>query len=266
MNYIRHLSAFYLKVLADPRLNTTHISLYHALFQFWNLNRFENPVSINRTQVLQFSKIGSYTTFYKCMYDLHDWGYIEYLPSHNPFKGSLVNLYNFDTSPPKNESLTCPKPEQALDQYLSNSGTSNVQAMYPSLNNTNITNKTLGVEKTQTQNLKSSVSTEKVKENEIQPGTKPKRKKVSQKKEKVIIPPSFDIVADFFRQENYPEKEARKFFFHFEANGWKVSGKSPMKSWTAAAHNWMLNTDKFNLAQKTNSLTLNNQKNYDEPL
>lgn len=60
------------------------------------MNRFENPVSVNRPQILRYSKIGSNHTFYRCLNDLHSWGYIEYLPSHSPAKGSFVNLCNFD--------------------------------------------------------------------------------------------------------------------------------------------------------------------------
>ncbi len=33
--------------------------------------------------------------------------------------------------------------------------------------------------------------------------------------------------------ERSPEIEAKKFFNHFESNGWKVGGKSPMKNWQA---------------------------------
>ncbi|NJO91804.1 MAG: hypothetical protein HC831_24660 [Chloroflexia bacterium] len=118
MNYIRHLSAFYAKATIDDRLNPTHISLYHALFQFWNMNRFENPISVTRTQVVKFSKIGSHHTLYKCLYDLHHWGYIEYLPTHNPLKGSLVNMCIFDTSTAQVEPPTCAESEQVLHNNL----------------------------------------------------------------------------------------------------------------------------------------------------
>ena len=48
MNYIKHLTGFFDKVVNDHTLNPTHISLYIALFQFWNCNRFRNPISISR--------------------------------------------------------------------------------------------------------------------------------------------------------------------------------------------------------------------------
>lgn len=36
------------------------------------------------------------------------------------------------------------------------------------------------------------------------------------------------------------------FFDHFESNGWRVSGKAPMKDWKAAARNWSRREEQFN--------------------
>ena len=113
MNYIRHLSSFYEKVMDDKRLNPTHISLYHALFQCWNMNRFQNPVIIYREQAMRLSHLGSLHTYYKCLYDLHNWGYITYKPSHSPKNGSEVYLCNFGTSLPKEDTGLDAKVEQA---------------------------------------------------------------------------------------------------------------------------------------------------------
>jgi hypothetical protein len=97
-NYIRHLSQFYLLISEDTNLNSTHVSLYMALFQFWNLNRFKNPFYINRGDVMRLSKIGSKSTYHKCLRDLDKWKYIIYYPSHNPLKGSEIKMYNYGTS------------------------------------------------------------------------------------------------------------------------------------------------------------------------
>ncbi len=93
-----------------------------------------------------------------------------------------------------------------------------------------------------------------------------KRKKVAQKKERVMQPPELEKVIAFFRMEGFSEIEARKFFNYFESNGWRVGGKSPMKNWHAAARNWMLNIQKFNPNFKPGFRNLNNTKNYGEPL
>jgi len=92
MNYSKHLSGFFEKISDDKTLNPTHISLYMALFQFWNSNLFKNPISISRDEVMRISKIGSRATYHKCLKNLHSLGYINYEPSFNSFKGSQVHI------------------------------------------------------------------------------------------------------------------------------------------------------------------------------
>ncbi len=107
----------------DDRLNPTHVSLYIALFTLWNLNRFENPISINRKEVMTISKIGSKHTYHKCLKELDEFGFFKYRPSHNPLKGSLIDMFIFGTST-----------EQAVNEFRGNFGTSSEQALHPSLN------------------------------------------------------------------------------------------------------------------------------------
>ncbi|UMB55334.1 hypothetical protein MKD41_07645 [Lutibacter sp. A64] len=114
MNYIKHLNGVMLQFSKDNRLNPTHISLYLALFQFWNYNRFPNEFYINREEIMKFSKIGSNTTYHRCIKELSHWKYILYSPSHNPYKGSKVKLFNFSTSDKKAMYLDYPINEQAL--------------------------------------------------------------------------------------------------------------------------------------------------------
>lgn len=123
MNYIAHLTAVMERIAQDDRLNPSHVSLYLALFQFWNMNRFNNPISIHRQDTMRLSKIGSKNTYHKCITELSQWGFFLYCPSHNPMKGSTVKMYKFGTS---SDTTT---------------GTSSiqvpVQALVPSINNTN---------------------------------------------------------------------------------------------------------------------------------
>ena len=146
MNYIRHLTGFYEKIHEDSRLNPTHISLYLALFQFWNLNHFQNPISISRNEMMKLSKIAAYGTYHKCIKDLQDFGYIEYLPSFNPYKGSMVNLFNFEDTEIKNLNSYHAKNQtssaQALNQHHIKIDTGIRQALEPSINYiNNINNK-----------------------------------------------------------------------------------------------------------------------------
>lgn len=98
INYIKHLNAAFLQFSKDGRLNPTHISLYVALFQLWNTYHFPIEFYINREEAMQFSKIGSKTTYHRCIKELHHWKYLLYEPSHNPFKGSRIKMFNFGTS------------------------------------------------------------------------------------------------------------------------------------------------------------------------
>lgn len=98
VNYIKHLNAVFNQFSKDSRLNPTHISLYIALFQLWNLNRFLEEFFINRDEVMQLSKIGSKSTYHRCIKELNLWKYIVYFPSHNPYRGSKIKMFKFGTS------------------------------------------------------------------------------------------------------------------------------------------------------------------------
>lgn len=92
MNHIFHLNAFFEKAINDSRLNSTHISMYMSLFQCWNKNLFKNPLSISRAEVMKGSKIQALATYHKCIKELNAYGYIEYQPSNNPYRGSTVRM------------------------------------------------------------------------------------------------------------------------------------------------------------------------------
>lgn len=94
MDEVKELTSFYSVVKGDHRIGTTHISLYMALFHFYNLNRLSNPIQITRTAVMEMAKINGFATYHKCMRDLAEYGYIEYIPSYNPAISSLVYLLN----------------------------------------------------------------------------------------------------------------------------------------------------------------------------
>lgn len=296
MNYIKHLTGFFEKVAIDKTLNPTHVSLYIALFQFWNCNRFKNPISINRDEVMRISKISSKATYHKCLKNLHSLGYINYEPSYNPFKGSHVILFNFseDLKPlpkserkPKNEPLIELVSEQALNKSCTSSETGTEQAVVPSINYINNTNilkdkNVLNLEE-YTKNFEAIKNfSEKI----VIPSTVEvsQKEKSSAQKEKdegchtelVEVSynqksnPIIEEIKIYFQESNFPELEAQKFFNYFKSVGWLVGGKTPMVDWQAAAQNWMINASKFisnteqpNRAKQLNTTT---DKNYNEPL
>jgi hypothetical protein len=296
MNYIKHLTGFFEKVAIDKTLNPTHVSLYMSLFQFWNCNRFKNPISISRDEVMRISKISSKATYHKCLKNLHSQGYINYEPSYNPFKGSLVYLLNFsdDLKPiAKNEKITTPKNEplfelvneQVVNKLCTSTGTTSgtgaEQALVSYINNTNIPNIS--------NDLKIVNLDEQAKKIENDNGflkseTAEKEKKLREKKKSFSdsptqlknknsggkdLKPTFENVKAYFLEQNFQEIEAIKFFNYFSSNGWLVGGKTPMVNWQAAAQNWILNAPKFISNEQSNRakhLNTGNDKDYSEPL
>ena len=282
MNYIKHLSGFFEKVSIDFELNPTHISLYMAVFQLWNQNRFQNPIGISRDELMRISKISSTATFHKCIKELSTKGYVIYSPSYNPFKGSTLEVINLDyyTKPVKKkevrklkslskneqviEQVTKQDNEQALNKYQTSS------KHVPYINNTNNLNIV------NEHNQKNEVDNQKNLEIEtLLDAEKNTKKKLREKKGTEQIPPDWELVMTFFKDKQIPLVEAEKFYNHFQSNGWLVGGKSKMKDWKAAARNWILNAEKFTnktrhpeLVEglKPNHLHTPNFKNYAEPL
>ena len=83
MEQVQQLSGFYQAIVNDNRIGASHICLYMALFQLWNLNQFKNPVAIRRDEVMPVAKISSKATYHKCIKELEQYGYIRYYPSRN---------------------------------------------------------------------------------------------------------------------------------------------------------------------------------------
>ena len=282
MNYIKHLTGFFEKVSIDFELNPTHISLYMAVFQLWNQNRFQNPIGISRDELMRISKISSTATFHKCIKELSTKGYVIYSPSFNPFKGSTLEVINLDyyTKPVKKkevrklkslskneqviEQVTKQDNEQALNKYQTSS------KHVPYINNTN------NINIVNEHNQKNEVENQKNLEIEtLLDAEKNAKKKLREKKGTEQIPPNWEIVMAFFKDKQIPLIEGEKFYNHFQSNGWLVGGKSKMKDWKAAASNWIINAEKFTNktrhpelveGPKPNHLHTPNFKNYAEPL
>lgn len=71
-------------------------------------------------------------------------------------------------------------------------------------------------------------------------------------KRPAFVAPSLETLQSYFLTIGGTAQDAEAFFDHFEANGWKVSGKTPMKNWQAAARNWVRRKSEFsNTTAKT---------------
>jgi hypothetical protein len=290
MNYIRHLNTFLFNyVKRDKRLTANHVSLYLALFQYWNYHRFQNPFFIRREEVISITGIGSKNTYLKCMKDLHEFGYIFYSPSKNKFQRSKIQIARLDGM---QENLLKQlelfesenEPENTACEASSTepkSGTVSVPHMVPYVSqdwdrtglkcdpdtgsNMGLLIKHKQINKREEENSPSQTNFFK---------NEPVQHSVNGLgAEQKMSRPEITQVLSFFKKNNYPDIEAKKFFNHYQSNGWMVGGAVPMSDWHSSAHKWMLNAGKFENAsnQKNGNNSsarkdLNNNKDFSEPL
>jgi hypothetical protein len=259
MNYIHHLNTFLWLLQRESRLTPSHISLYLALFHYWNCNRFQNPFPLFREKLMQISGIGSKNTYSRCLKDLHEFGYIRYDPSlhknHRP-KVSLLRWKNngevnrqlsiFQQSPPENAPLTVPDMGALLarigtltDPDPVKSTVKSGQDSGPDLspnNKLDSNNETveseahapdLSAKDTSGENTNQATSRAAAPAAGAPPPS---------------VPSSKAEVIQYFATIQHAENEALKFFAHYQANGWQQGGNVPITDWQAAADKWVLNS------------------------
>lgn len=86
------LTKFYEAIEDDVRINSTHISVYMALLQEWNVHEGKNPINTHREKIMKSAKINARQTYNSCMNNLQEFGYINYQPSTNQFEPSIIYL------------------------------------------------------------------------------------------------------------------------------------------------------------------------------
>ena len=261
MNYIKQLNAAFEKFFFDDRLNPTHISLYMALFQEWNSSRFATEFFVNRRELMRVAKIGSKSTYHRCIVELDKWDYLSYFPSSNPYKGSKIKMFIIKTSDesftgdddpileqlaeqyhPINEPVVyrhCPNGGQAVNPHHPTNG----QAVYPHRPMSG-------------QALVSNINNTK----QVNINKQPKDRQA---------------VITFFEEKGFDADEAKKFFEHYAASDWKTSDGKPIRDWQALAKNWMDRAELFNVENKPNkkqpshikdNLRTTKNKDYGQPL
>lgn len=229
VNYIKHLQAVAHLFEQDDRLGPWHISLYHALFHCWNDNKLQNPVSINRNEVMRLSKIGSVNTYTKALKQLSEWEYLVYEPSNNRWVGSRIYMYRFDKGTDKTT-------EQGRSKGSSNSS-----------------------EQEPIKEVRPSIKV--IKDNKDLKDKKREKGKTS------FATPELEEIRSFFIENGSYGSEGENFYNYFQSNGWLVGGKAKMKDWNAAARNWIKRAQNFKGTTSNQSrLHTNNDKDYSMPL
>jgi hypothetical protein len=90
MKTTENLSQFLKGIRNDGRIGLTHISLYLAILQYAEERQMQNPICVFRKELMELAKISGAGTYYKNIWELHEYGYIKYVPSYNHFLGSLI--------------------------------------------------------------------------------------------------------------------------------------------------------------------------------
>lgn len=97
MEQVQLLSNFFASISDDARVTAYHISVYAALLFYWQAHGGgEKAFSLFSRDLLPFAKLSRPGTYHRIMKDLADFGYIQYVPSHSPVLGSLVQLIKMD--------------------------------------------------------------------------------------------------------------------------------------------------------------------------
>ncbi|MBS1666775.1 MAG: hypothetical protein JST58_05300 [Bacteroidetes bacterium] len=278
MNYIRHLNAFFSHIKQDKKITASHVSLYLALFQYWNLNRFDNPFPIYREKIMQLSKIGSKNTYHKCIRELHQARYIFYHANtsrYRPVKISMVRLDKQEEKKPQQLDLfsgrtdKSPSTENGTCTYPKN-GTPQV----PILTDTSPDNGTANVpnpgqyikqvkHKQLNSVLNSNTPTEIFKKNEALSkkinglAQVPKPVHETQHQTSPLSTcgeslsrtngrpgeRSLSQIESFFLENGFPITEAQKFFYYNQSKNWMLSENIPITDWEPLALKWMLNNN-----------------------
>ena len=250
MNYIKLLNAAFEKFYFDDRLNPTHISLYMALFQEWNSNRFMEDFFVNRRDIMHASKIGSKSTYHRCVSELSSWGYLTYFPSHNPYKGSRIKMSILDTRDPPDTIPYNPKLEQLEVQYYPNTE--------PQLEHNHPIPEPVVYQHHPTcgQALVSTIN-------------------INKQVNNIKQPKGWQEVKLFFLEKDFNADEGKKFFEHYKNRDWKTSDGNDIRDWKSIAINWMDRTELFSLGKQPNkkqvshfkdNLRTTKDKDYGQPL
>lgn len=250
MNYIKLLNGAFEKFFFDDRLNPTHISLYMALFQEWNSSRFADEFYVNRRDLMRCAKIGSKSTYHRCVTDLDSWLYLSYFPSNNPYKGSKIKMSIIGTSDEPDMGRYNPTLEQLAEQY--HPIREPIGGQHHPINGQVVDSH----RPTTGQALVSNTNNIK-QENYIKQ------------------PKGWQAVINFFVEKGFNADEGKKFFEHYETRNWQTSDGKQIRDWRGLATNWMDRTELFDeentsnkkeVSQKRDNLRTTKNKDYGQPL
>ena len=92
---MKELKDFFESIKGDHRIGPMHVSMYAALLSMRNESAHIAYFSVSRKKLMSRSKILGKTTYYKCLNDLAECGFIEYKPEHGPGQ-TRVRCFQFN--------------------------------------------------------------------------------------------------------------------------------------------------------------------------
>lgn len=92
MKEVPEITGFMGRAASDARLGPMHLSLYLAILYCWLQQGGKGPVRVKGKELMALAKIGGPTPYYRTLRDLHEFGYIVYVPSFCATERSWVYL------------------------------------------------------------------------------------------------------------------------------------------------------------------------------
>jgi hypothetical protein len=232
INYISHLNSAMEKMAGDGSLNPNHISLYMAIFTEWNCQRFAKDFHIDRTSMMDAAKIGSRTTYYKCLRELDAADYPEYIPSRSIYRGSKIKMTVMGSTLEHNN--TADEPDQI--HVKTNTGSTNGQDP-------------VGVISKNGQGV--DVAVPKNGQGVVQNINNNKQKNIIETK----LPEGRQAVIDLFVLKGFDAGEGKKFYTYYKNREWRTGNNEPVRNWHSLALNWMDRVELQGLDQGRSTVT-----------
>lgn len=284
INFIQHINTFWKYATNDARLKPNHISLYIALFMTWNKHRFRHRFPIKREKMMQTSKIGSANTYTHCLKELHKCGYIIYRPSGRPYILSTVSIVLLTEGFGKQAAYTpaIEEREGNMDNSLKGDASTGKErdsslkgdtragterdtctGMENDIGTDLKTDTYAGIENdtATVSNLRHNyLNKNMIAKTEGKQAPAEKKDLIKNKNQK----PTIAAVLEWFARREETPQEARRFFYHYEAINWTLSGQ-PIIDWEAAAAKWAENIKSSKNIKSEKSYT-HGTRSYSDPL
>ena len=235
---------------------------------------------------MELSRLGSVNTYARCMKELSEWGYIRYIPSSNIHSGSRVTCIRFDTASDTagntasdtgtdttgNTGISCDLKSDTgrntTGGEIEGAGLKNDTARSTATDTAsdtlliNLKNKNKQEEESSKRNSDKNQGKENLGE----------RKNLGNDSGPKFLIPEFEMVRQFFVQNQSSTDEAQKFYSRYQSSGWKTADMKTIISWQAIARKWIENNQNNQADERepnqvrTGKLNVAVNKNYNEPL